>query len=396
MQTHHRIVVVGGGTAGITVAARLRRAGEDDIGIVEPSDTHLYQPLLTLVGSGQVEPAKTHRPMASVMPHGVTWHQDRATGVDPAGRILELGSGHRISYDVLVVAPGIQLDWGRVPGLSEAMDGGSVSSNYTLPWAQRMATLLDRTTSGTAVFTMPSGPIKCAGAPQKIAYLAAERWRRRGDDVHVVLVLPGEKLFGIPAFNAELERVVERYGIEVRLHSEVTEFDPDSREVIVSDLADGTKARLGYDVVHAVPPQSAPDWIKSSPLAAGADPNGYVEVDRHTLQHVRHPEVFALGDAAGSPNAKTGAAVRHQAPVVVANVLAHLRSGPSQASYDGYASCPLVTAHNRMLLAEFDYSGEHHKTIPLIDTTHERYDMWLLKRYGLPAMYWHLMLKGLA
>jgi sulfide:quinone oxidoreductase len=145
-----------------------------------------------------------------------------------------------------------------------------------------------------------------------------------------------------------------------------------------------------------VPPQSAPDWVKRSLLADAATPNGYVEVDKHTLQHVRHPEVFSLGDAGSSPNSKTGAAVRKQAPVVVQN-LRDVRAGRTPtAHYDGYSSCPLTTARNRMLLAEFDYTMQPTPSIPFIDTTRERRDMWYLKRYGLPFLYWNLMLKGRA
>jgi sulfide:quinone oxidoreductase len=254
--------------------------------------------------------------------------------------------------------------------------------------------------AGTAVFSMPSGPIKCAGAPQKICYLAADWWRKQGvlPNIHVVLVLPTPAMFGVPEFSKVLEEVASRYGIDVRLQHEVVEVDPEKREVIIANRANGKedKFSLGYDFAHLVPPQSAPGWVKQSPLADPANPGGYVQIDKHTMCHVRFPEVFSLGDAGSSPNSKTGAAVRKQAPVVVANLKAAMAGRDLVASYDGYASCPLTTARNRMLLAEFDYTMKPHPTIPFIDTKKERYDMWLLKRYGLPFMYWNLMLKGLA
>ena len=112
------------------------------------------------------------------------------------------------------------------------------------------------------------------------------------------------------------------------------------------------------------------------------------------MQHVRFPEIFALGDAANTPNSKTGAAIRKQAPVVAANVASSLALEPLTAVYDGYAACPFTTARNRMLLAEFDYDCNHRPSIPFIDTTRERYDMWLLKRYGLPFLYWNVLLRG--
>lgn len=171
---------------------------------------------------------------------------------------------------------------------------------------------------------------------------------------------------------------------------------PEAREVIVTDLGTGTKKALPYDMAHLVPPQSAPDWIKRGPLAAAGDPAGYVEIDKHTMRHVRYPNVWALGDAGSSPNSKTGAAVRKQAPVVAENLLATMNGREPTAAYDGYSSCPLTTARDKMLLAEFDYSGRPAPSIPLVDTVRERTDMWYLKRYGLPFLYWNLMLRGLA
>ncbi|MGW5051781.1 FAD-dependent oxidoreductase [Actinokineospora sp. NPDC004072] len=389
----HRIVVVGGGTAGIAVAARLRRVGQADVAVVEPAETHYYQPLWTLVGGGLAAAAESARPQASVMPRGVTWVRRAAVGVDPEAREVQLDDGSAVGYEYLVVCPGIQLDWGRVEGLEQALGRGGASSNYRFDLAPLTWENIRSLRSGTAVFTMPSGPIKCAGAPQKIAYLAADHWRAEGvlDKIDVHLVLPTPAVFGIPEFARVLEGVVRRYGITLHLESEVVGVDADAREVRIASR--GGQTTLGYDLLHAVPPQSAPDWVKRSPLAGDS---GYVEIDRHTLRHVRHPEVFALGDAGSSPNSKTGAAVRKQAPVVVANLLDAMAGRPPRARYDGYASCPLTTSRRTMLLAEFDYSMTPTPSIPFIDTIKERRDMWYLKRYGLPALYWNLMLRGLA
>ena len=397
---HHKIVIIGGGTAGISVAARLRKAGQDEVAVIEPSDKHYYQPLWTVVGGGLAPIEETVRTEASVMPKGVRWIQDAAEAVDPENQTVTTAAGVHLGYDYLVVCPGIQLDWDAVPGLSETLGRDGVSSNYTFETAPKTWEFLRPLRSGTAVFTMPAGPIKCAGAPQKIAYLAADYWRQEGvlNNIHVVLVLPTPGMFGVPEFSKVLDGVAARYGIDVRFQSEMVEVNSAAREVTIVDHKDGKdeKSTIRYDVLHAVPPQSAPDWIKRSPLADPKNPAGYVEVDKNSHQHVRYPNIFSLGDAGSTPNSKTGAAIRKQAPVVVANLLAAMQSRPLPASYDGYASCPLTTARNRMLLAEFDYTMKPHPTIPLIDTKKERYDMWLLKRYGLPRLYWDLMLKGLA
>jgi sulfide:quinone oxidoreductase len=396
---HHRIVIVGGGTAGITTAARLRRAGQTDVAVIDPSNEHHYQPLWTLVGGGRAPLAKSIRPQSSVMPKGVTWIRQAAVDIDPDARRVHLGDGSSVGYDFLVVCPGLQLDWERLPGASETLGRNGVSTNFEKHLAPRTWEMIQSTTRGTAVFTMPAGAIKCGGAPQKIVYLAADHWRRTGvlDDIHVILAMPAPKIFGVPEFAVELERVVDRYGIDVRFEQEAIEIKPDSREIVLADRSAagvGDKQAIGYDFVHVVPPQSAPDWIKATPLADPSDPAGYVEIDKHTMQHTRYPEIFALGDVGSSPNSKTGAAVRKQSPVVVANLLDVMAHRAPSASYDGYSSCPITTARNRMLLCEFDYSGKPHPTIPVIDTTKERYSMWLLKRYGLPFLYWNLMLKG--
>lgn len=396
----HRIVIVGGGAAGITVAARLRRAGERDIAVVEPSDVHYYQPLWTLVGGGRAPSAESARPQASVIPGGVEWIKDRAVEIDPDTRSVGLEGGGSVGYDFLVVCPGLALDWDRLPGSAETLGRNGVSSNYQFDLAPKTWEFLKGMRSGTAVFTMPSGPIKCAGAPQKIAYLAADWWRQQGvlSGIKVVLILPTPKMFGVPEFSDVLEKVAARYGIDVRLEHEVVEVNPDAKELVVANRQAGSdeKFTIGYDVAHLVPPQSAPEWIKHGPLADPANPGGYVEIDKNTLRHTRYPEIFGLGDAGSSPNSKTAAAVRKQAPVVVANLRAVMAGREPPASYDGYASCPLTTSRNRMLLAEFDYTMRPHPTIPLINTQKERYDMWLVKRYGLPFLYWNLMVKGLA
>ncbi len=393
--THHKVLIVGGGTAGITVAARLRRRGVEDVGLVDPADKHYYQPLWTLVGGGCAPAAESERNESSVMPKGVSWIKSAAESVDPEERLVTLANGARLSYDYLVMCPGIQLDWDKVAGMSEAMDSPAVSSNYRFDLAPKTWDLIRGMRSGTAVFTMPSGPIKCAGAPQKIAYLAADYWRQQGvlDDIRVVLSLPTPGMFGVKVFSDELERVVERYGIEVHKSSELVEVDPGGRQAVIAE--NDSKTVLDYDLLHVVPPQSAPDWVKASALADPDNAGGYIQIDQYTMQHTRYPNVFALGDAGSSPNSKTGAAIRKQAPVVVKNLLSVMKGTPPTARYDGYASCPLTTARDKMLLAEFDYTMEPHPTFPIIDTTRERRDMWYLKRYGLPAMYWNLMLRGL-
>jgi sulfide:quinone oxidoreductase len=394
---HHRVVIVGGGAAGVTVAARLGRADLGDVALIEPSDRHYYQPLWTLVGGGVVPATASVRTEAQVMPRRTRWVRDRAVEVDPDRREVATAGGLRLGYDALVVAAGIQLDWGAIPGLTEGIERAAVTSNYRFDLAPRNWQRVHSFGGGTAVFAGVAGPHKCGGAIQKATYLAADEFRRRGvlDASDVVLATPAESIFGVPEFASPLSKVVERYSIDTRFGHELVEVRPSAREAVFK-TRDGPTTTVAYDLLHAVPPQSAPGFLKSGPLAVPDDPRGWIDVDGETLQHRRYPDVFALGDCSGAPNAKTGAAVRKQAPIVVENLRSVLADQEPKARYDGYSSCPIVTAYGKVVLAEFDYSSRPHKTIPLIDTARERRSMWLLKRYGLPFLYWHLMLRGRA
>jgi sulfide:quinone oxidoreductase len=396
----HQIVIIGGGTAGISVAARLAKKGYTDVAVIEPSEKHYYQPAWTLVGAGLFDLDKTERPEMSVMPKKTTWIKKAAESFDPDNNSVTCTDGSTYEYDALVVCPGIQLDFDKVEGVADTIGTNGVSSNYRFDLAPKMWDMIRATRSGTAVFTMPSGPIKCAGAPQKIAYLASDYWRREGvlDDIDVHLVVPTPRIFGIPAIANNLDKIIADYGITLHTASEVTAVDPDGRKATISAVAEGgSDDVVTYDVMHFVPPQSAPDWIKTSPLSTGEGP-GYVSIDKHTMQHTAYPNVFALGDAGSSPNSKTGAAIRKQAPVVAENVDAYLKNETLGGEYHGYASCPLVVSNKAMLLAEFDYSMEMTPSFPkwMFDPAKPHRSYWYLKKYGLPFMYWNMMLKGLA
>jgi sulfide:quinone oxidoreductase len=394
----YQVVIIGGGTAGITVAARLKKAGIRSIAVIDPSDVHYYQPLWTLVGGGRAKAPESVRPMSWVIPDGVTWIHDAATGVDPDGHSVSLASGESVTYDKLVVAAGIQLNWTGIPGLAEGMGRDGMSSNYDYYLAPKTWENVQRTTSGTAVFHMPMGPIKCAGAPQKIAYLAADYWREKGvlDRIRKVMVLPTPGMFGVKVWSDVLVQVAARYGFEVQFTTVVDRIDPDAHTMDLRNVESGDTQSLTYDFAHMTPPQSAPDWIAKSPLADLENPFGYMAVDKFTLQSTVDPDVFGLGDCTNTPNSKTGAAIRKQAPVVVENLVASLRGGVGAGHYDGYASCPITTSRKKLLLAEFDYDLNMRPSLKGVDQTKEITDYNRFKKNALPRLYWDFMLKGRA
>jgi len=397
-KTHHQVLIVGGGAAGITVAASLRRRGGGalDIAIIEPSTAHYYQPAFTLVGGGAYRLAATRRDEAALIPPEVSWIQDAVTVLDPARNAVELKSGRRLTYDYLVVCPGLQLNWDQVAGLRSTLGRNGVSSNYAPEYAEyTWENLRGLKPGATALFTQPPLPFKCPGAPQKIAYLAADYLRRKGVlkdcKLHFLTHAPG--MFAVPLFARELKKVADRYGINVHFQTNLVAVDGANRKAtfkVVGGDKEGQTVELGFDLLHATPPQSAPDFVRSSPLANAA---GYVEVNQHSLQHVKYPNVFGLGDAGSSPNSKTAAAIRKQAPVVVRNLLHLIGGGRIEEGYDGYASCPLTTAYGKVIMAEFIYGGKVTPTFSL-DPRKERSLYWWVKKTGLPLMYWNYMLKG--
>lgn len=393
---NHQIVIVGGGAAGITVAAQLlKKQSNLDIAIIEPSDKHYYQPAWTLVGGGAFAMEDTIKAEQDCIPSGAQWIKASVASFEPDRQQITLQDGRQIGYDYLIVCPGIQIDWHLIPGLQESLGKNGVTSNYDRRYAPYTWELLQNFKGGNALFTFPATPIKCAGAPQKIMYLADETFRKNGvrNQTQITYGVAVGKIFGIPGYCESLEQVAARKQIDVRYHHNLKAINPDAKEATFSvKTADSeSEITLPYDILHVAPPMSAPDFIKTSPLAVpGA---GWVDVDKFTLQHNRYPTVFSLGDASSLPTSRTAAAIRKQAPVVAANLLAVLKGQTPTAQYGGYTCCPLVTGYGKTIMAEFDYESKPKSSFPF-DPTQERWSMWFVKRHILPWLYWNRMLKG--
>ncbi|MDD3446294.1 MAG: TIGR01244 family sulfur transferase [Zavarzinia sp.] len=394
--TSFDVLIIGGGAGGCAAAASIRkRRPKLNIAIVEPSDKHYYQPAWTLVGGGAFDRAKTERPMAQVIPAGVRWIRAAAAGFEPDRNLVVLEDGTRLAYRTLIVAPGLQLRWDLIEGLSETLGKNGVTSNYLFDLAPYTYELVQGLKKGTALFTQPPMPIKCAGAPQKAMYLSCDYWLKHGTlkDIKVELNNAGGVLFGVSTFVPPLMKYVEKYGASLAFFSTLKGIDGAKKEAYFDVKgSDGNISRVTkkFDMIHVVPPQTAPEFIRNSPFA---DDMGWVDVDQETLRHKRYGNVFSLGDASSAPNAKTAAAVRKQAPVVAENVLAVLEGKSPRAVYDGNGSCPLTVEKGKVVLAEFGYGGELLPTFPL-DPAVPRRTAWFLKAKMLPTLYWDLMLKG--
>ncbi len=389
----HQILIIGGGNGGLSVAARLcRELSSPDVAIVEPSENHFYQPLWTLVGGGVMPKEKSVRREADFIPAGATWVKDSVTKIDPETNTITVGSGDTIEYEYLVVAAGIELNWEGVKGLAGAVGSDSVCSNYDYDNVEYTWETIKNFKGGTALFTMPPPPIKCAGAPQKIAYLADDAFRKQGvrDKTRIIYAAATPGVFAVKEYAATLNKVIERKDIEALYKHELVELRPESHEAVFIDHATEEEVTIKYDMIHVAPPQRAPQIVRDSALAGET---GWAEVDKHTLRSARFPNVFSLGDASSLPTSKTGAAIRKQAPVLVNNLLADIRGQGTDGSYDGYAACPLVTGYGKLVMAEFDYDLKPTPSFPF-DQTKERWSMYQVKRFGLPALYWQRILRG--
>ncbi len=397
MSQHHTLLIVGGGAAGVSVANNMRRQNPTiAIGLIEPSEKHYYQPGFTIVGGGAYTLKQATKAEKDLIHPSVTWIKEYADSFQPDANSVTLRSGDKVTYDYLVVCPGLQLDWDKISGLKETLGKNNVCSNYSPDTVEYTWECIQNLQSGIALFTQPPMPIKCAGAPQKIMYLAADRFRKKGilDKFSIEFFTATPGMFGVPFFAKALNKVVADYGIKTNFSSNLVAIDGTAKTATF-EVTEGDKKSTvtkNFDMIHVTPPQSAPDFIKQSPLANAA---GWVDVHPKTLQHNKYPNIFGLGDATSTPNAKTAAAVRKQVPIVVDNILNVMNAKAVIEKYDGYGSCPLTTSLNTVMLAEFAYDGKVTPSFPFLDPRENRFIWWLGKTCGFPFLYWHIMVKGL-
>ncbi|HAR3071422.1 type II sulfide:quinone oxidoreductase Sqr [Staphylococcus aureus] len=397
MNKHYQIVIIGGGTAGVTVASRLLRKNQnlkEKIAIIDPADHHYYQPLWTLVGAGVSSLKSSRKDMESVIPEGANWIKQAVSSFQPENNSVILGDNTVVYYDFLVVAPGLQINWSSIKGLKENIGKNGVCSNYSPDYVNETWNQISNFKQGNAIFTHPNTPIKCGGAPMKIMYLAEDYFRKHKirSNANVIYATPKDALFDVGKYNKELERIVEERNITVNYNYNLVEIDGDKKVATFEHIKAYDRKTISYDMLHVTPPMGPLDVVKESTLS---DSEGWVDVNPTTLQHKSYSNVFALGgDASNVPTSKTGAAIRKQAPIVANNLLQVMNNQMLTHHYDGYTSCPIVTGYNRLILAEFDYNKNTKETMPF-NQAKERRSMYIFKKDLLPKMYWYGMLKGL-
>jgi len=392
---HFRLVVVGGGAAGCGTVHKFgkRLGGAEAVCLVEPQAEHHYQPMWSLVGAGLKRLQQSVRPTASLLPSTVTWLQDSVSAFHPDSNQVVTEAGTVLEYDMLVVAIGLTLRFDKIRGLPMAFETPGVGSIYSKDYVEKTAKAIREFKGGNAIFTFPDSPVKCAGAPQKIMYLAEESWRRRGllNRASIQYRSALSVLFGVKKYANALWEVVQARGIHVHLGQHLVEVRPETKEAVFQHVDTGELETVRYDMLHVTPPMSTPACLADNPQLA--DTAGFLTVDRHTLQHTRYPNIFGIGDCTDLPTAKTAAAVAAQLGILRQNLTAALAGKQPAASYDGYTSCPLITGRASCILAEFDYQLEPLETFP-VNQAKERWLMYQLKAHLMPHLYWTGLVRG--
>ena len=393
------VVIVGGGAAGISVASSLlSRKSDLEIAIIDPADVHYYQPGWTMVGGGIFEASDTAKTMGSLIPKGVHWIKSAVAAFEPKDNAVVLDGCRVVKYGRLVVCPGLKLDWHKVEGLVDTLGKNGVTSNYRYDMAPYTWHLVQTMKAGRALFTQPPMPIKCAGAPQKAMYLSADHWLKSGtlDKIDIQFMNAGGVLLGVKDYVPALMDYVKRYDAGLNFFHNLVAVDGPGKKAVFEvkePEKDPRQVEVEFDMMHVTPPQTAPDFIRVSPLADAA---GWVDVDQSTLRHKTFDNIWSLGDVMNAPNAKTAAAARKQAPVVAENIVSDIAGHSATAQYDGYGSCPLTVERGKIVLAEFGYGGTLLPSFPrwLVDGTKPTRTAWLLKERILPPIYWRAMLRG--
>jgi len=402
--TRARIVILGAGAAGLTMASHLaKRLDGAEITLLDRRREHLYQPGFTLIAAGLRQQSYSISATADYVPRGVALSEERGVEIDPVARVVATDAGRRLPYDFLVLATGLSLDYAAIEGMDVARIGqDGLGSVYAGPaqaeatW-RSMSAFADR--GGTAIFGRPETEMKCAGAPLKYAFLTDDVLRRRGNRGKAELIYNAQttNLFSVPIVAEKLRMLFQDRAIAVN-HSHVLRAIDPSRRVATFETPQGRKD-LGYDFINVVPPMRAPDVVRNSPLRWQSGPwagDGWAEVARDSLRHVRYPEIFAVGDVAGVPKGKTAASVKWQVPVATDHLVATIEGRQSDSRYDGYTSCPMITRIGRAMLVEFDYENNLVPSFPgVIAPLEELWTSWIMKEVGLKPTYL-AMLRGKA
>lgn len=412
-QAKGKIVIVGGGAAGISMAARLTRwLDTPDITLIDPSDKQFYQPGFTLIASGVYQPDDVWKKQEDCMPDGIKWIKDSVTAIDPVWNQVETKGNGKISYDFLVLTPGLQINWNQVEGMSyEQLGTGNAHCIYDFYGAQKTWKAMQEFTKkgGHGVYTDTYTKHKCGGAPKKICLLTDDYARKHNtrESLQLDYFTAEKDLYDVKFFTPRLKEIYNERNVPIHLNTRLKGIDTAAKQVHFERIEKKGEEKIvtpfveDYDFLHFTPPMSAPDFVKEAGLGfseGSLAEGGWVMVDKETMVHQKYPNIISLGDVAGLPTSKTSAAARVQVPIAAKNLISLMEGKEPVEKYNGYAACPIVTDYGHVLLCEFDYNKEPAISFPfsMLDMSKEQWAAWLLKVYVLKPLYFYGMLKGYA
>jgi sulfide:quinone oxidoreductase len=347
-----RIVIVGGGTGGSVLANDLADrlepeldAGDVEVTLVNDGPEQVYKPVWLYVPFGQREPADGRRRLDELVDGAVDLRIDRVTDIDTEAKRLAFAEGPSMSYDYLVLATGSTLEPERIPGLAE---GGH--DYYSEAGATELREELLSFTEGELVLSVIGTPHMCPAAPLEFVFMADDWFRQRGlrDEVDITYTYPIQRVHGNPHIAEWAKPIMEERDIDVETFFNAESVDPDAKTIASME---GTE--LDYDLLVTIPPHAGIDLIEE----AGLGDDGWVDVDKHTLEAEGAEGVYALGDTAatGVPNA--GSVAHYQAGVVGQRLASDVRGRPATATYDGKTLCFIETGMDAASFVEFDYEN---------------------------------------
>jgi sulfide:quinone oxidoreductase len=390
-----RLVILGAGTAGTTVANKLRRRLAIDewrITVIDRDRDHLYQPGLLFVPFERV-PTPLLRPRRGLLRNGIQLLIGEISAVDPDRKTVRLADGGVVSYDYLVIATGTSPRPDQTPGMLGPEWHRSIHDFYTYDGAFAVRDALQTFTGGRLVVHVVDQPIKCPVAPLEFTFLAEAYFRRRGmrDQVEIVYVTPLDGAFTKPIASRYLGRLLDERKIAVETDFLVERIDAGRKTLISYD-----DREIGYDLLVTVPLNLGADFIGRSGLG---DELNYVPVDKHTLQSRAHPDVFALGDANDIPTSKAGSVAHFSSDIFVENFCRFVDGLAMTERFDGHANCFVETGDGKGLLIDFNYDTEPlpgHFPLgrlgPLSLLRETKANHW--GKVAFRWIYWHLLLPG--
>lgn len=389
------LLILGAGTAGTMMANHLRRrlpVADWRITVVDRSGQHLYQPGFLFLPFGIYQEKDIIRRTTDFIPSGVEFIQSEIDSVSPEAHEVKLKDGRALSYDILIVATGCRTAPEETPGMLGPKWRKNVFDFYTFDGARALRDKLAGFTGGRVVVHVNEMPIKCPVAPLEFTFLADTFFRDRGlrDKVEIAYVTPLSGAFTKPKAAKKLSHLLTDKGIELVTDFVAEKVDQEHDEIVCYD---GRK--VPYDLLVTTPTNMGDEAVRRSSLGDDLD---YVPTHKHTLQSLKHPDVFVLGDATNLPSSKAGSVAHFESETLADNVLRHIKGEPLKEEFDGHSNCFVESGNGKALLIDFNYDIEPHEgRFPFAFGPMKLLEESRLNHWGKLAfrwIYWHVLLKA--